>query len=806
VRSVRAFHSGWSLRGGEHEVPAEVPGCVHTDLLAAGAIPDPFADSNEDLLHWIGRTDWTYATEFDHAPDDAVPDGAVADRAPDSAERVELVCRGLDTVATVVLNGVELGRTENMHRSYRFDVTRLLQAHNRLEVRFESPYGYVERVRDAVGERPGAYNEPYQYIRKMASNFGWDWGPTVVTSGIWQPIGLESWSTARLAEVVPRVDATGQVEVHVNIARTGDTPVTVTASVGEVTTVAGVDGDTATVRLTVVDPELWWPRGLGKQPLYPLRVQLRDATGRTLDTWERRIGFRDVTVDTSEDEHGSRYTIVVNGTPVFARGFNWIPDDAFITRVTRERLARRFADACEANANYLRVWGGGRYESDDFYELADELGILVGQDFLFACAAYPEEEPIRREVEAEAREQVARLASHPSLVMWTGNNENVWGWHDWGWQDRLGDRSWGAGFYFDLLPRVVAEVDPTRFYWPSSPWSGRADLHPNDPDHGTAHEWEVWNRVDYVHYRRTVPRFMSEFGYQAPPAFSTLRRWLSDEPLAHDSPGMAHHQKADDGDAKLRKGLDDHLPAPRDFADWHFLTQVGQARAVGLGIRHYRSHRGRCMGALVWQLNDNWPVTSWAAVDHSGQRKPLWHETRRAFAPRLLTIEPRGPGLALVAVNDGTTAWSGEGTVTRYGFDGSPLSKNTVAIDAGPGSAATVALPDEPAEGLLLAEIGGERAWWFFAEDREGCLPEALFTAAAVAVPGGYAVTVTAGSLLRDVALFPDRLDSLSTVDDALVTLLPGESHTFRVTSVATLDPAALTARPVLRCVNDIVG
>src|SRR5690606_37934527 len=228
------------------------------------------------------------------------------------------------------------------------------------------------------------------------------------------------------------------------------------------------------------------------------------------------------------------------------------------------------------NINFLRVWGGGRYESEEFYELADELGLMVGQDFLFACAAYPEEGPYPSEVEAEARHQVVRLAPYPSLVWWTGNNENIWGFADWGWQEPLAGRSWGAGYYFDLLPRVLAELDPTRPYWPGSPYSGSRDLHPNDPAHGSMHIWDVWNSDDYLKYREYTPRFVAEFGYQGPPTYATVRQSIRDEPLAPDSPGMAHHQKAIDGDRKLQRGLEAHLPAPRDFDDWHFLTQVNQ--------------------------------------------------------------------------------------------------------------------------------------------------------------------------------------------------------------------------------------
>ena len=453
MTSYRALHDGWSLSGAElSAIPATVPGCVHTDLLSAGLIEDPYLDENERKVAWIGHTDWTYHTSFEASPYDG---------------RVDLVCAGLDTVATIWLNGIELGRTANMHRGYRFDVRSALRSGtNTLKVKFDSAYGYAQAWQEKLGDRPNAYPEPFHFIRKMACNFGWDWGPTLVTAGIWQDIGLHTWSVARLAEVRPQVtveNGVGRVDVHVALDRETDGPVTVVAAVAGRETVARISGREAVLSVTVEDPELWWPRGYGQQPRYDLDVTLSDTYG-TLDVWSRRIGFRDVRLDTTD----GAFTVVVNDVPVFVRGVNWIPDDVFVTRIDRDRLAARFAQACDANVNYLRVWGGGRYESEDFYDLADELGLMVGQDFLFACAAYPEEEPFASEVAAEARENVVRLSSHPSLVMWTGNNENIWGHEDWGWKERLGDLTWGAGYYFGVLPRIVSEVDPTPPDWPSA--------------------------------------------------------------------------------------------------------------------------------------------------------------------------------------------------------------------------------------------------------------------------------------------------------------------------------------------------
>jgi beta-mannosidase len=817
----RPLHDGWSLWAvpGPQvppavtgvRIPATVPGCVHTDLLAAGLIPDPHLDDNELAVAWIGRTDWVYTTSFGW-------DGT-------DASRVDLVCAGLDTVATVTLNGAPVGRTANMHRGYRFDVRDLLRVgDNVLRVRFESAYRYAERLRDQLGDRPNAYPQPFNFIRKMACHFGWDWGPTLVTAGIWQDIGLHTWSVARLAQVRPLVtvaDGVGRAEVHLDVERAVDEPLRVTATVAGVRAEALIEAGQRTAVLTVVVPEprLWWPRGHGEQARYPLTVTLATAAdgpagpaGPVVDGWERPVGFRSVRLDTAADEHGTAYTLHINEKPIFVRGVNWIPDDTFVTRITRARLAERFAQAGDANVNLLRIWGGGRYESTDFYELADELGLLVQQDFLFACAAYPEEEPLRSEVEAEAAEQVVRLARHPSLVLWNGNNENIWGFDSWGWREQLGDRTWGAGYYFDLLPAIVARLDPTRPYWPGSPWSGRHDLDPNDPAHGNTHIWDVWNSEDYLRYRDYLPRFVAEFGFQGPAAYATLRRALTDDPLTPDSPGVSHHQKAADGAGKLLRGLAPHLPTPRDFDDWHYLTQLNQARAVSVGVEHFRSHRPVCMGTIVWQLNDCWPVTSWSAVDSDGRRKPLWYALRRSYADRLITIAPRDGGLALVAVNDAAAEWTQRVEVTRLTLAGEPRASSVLAVTVPPGSVRTVGLPaeltapDDPRRELIVASSAstGARCCWFFAEDRDVAYPPADFDATVEPTADGALVRVTARSVLRDLVLYPDRLDPTAVVDEAMVTLLPGQTATFAVRAAGPLPPDALTRRPVLRCVNDV--
>ncbi|QOV34899.1 glycoside hydrolase family 2 protein [Streptomyces ferrugineus] len=776
---------GWILRHESAALPAAVPGCVHTDLLAAGVIPDPFVGLGETEVAWVGRRDWTYETDLDAAS------------AHTAYEQTDLVFDGLDTVAEISLDGRPLGRVRNMHRSYRFDVTGLS---GRLSVRFASAYAEAEAVRGRLGERPAAYAEPYQYLRKMACSFGWDWGPTLVTAGIWRPVRLEHWSTARIARVRPLVtveQGTGRVELAIDVERTRvEAPLTVEATVDGVRARAEIDGTSGAVRLEVPDVRLWWPRGYGEQPLYDVELTLLHGED-ALDVWRRRIGFRTVALDRRADADGTGFTLVVNGERLFARGVNWIPDDVFPSRVTRERYRTRLRQAAAAGVDLVRIWGGGIYESEDFYDACDELGLLVWQDFPFACAAYPEEQPLRGEVEAEARENVVRLMPHPSLVLWNGNNENLWGFRDWGWEPRLAGDSWGEGYYLGVLPRVVAELDPTRPYTAGSPWSGSWDRHPNDPAHGTHHSWEVWNREDYAEYRADVPRFVAEFGWQAPPAYATLRRALPGEELAADSPGMLHHQKAEDGNGKLRRGLERHFAFPEgDFDRWHYLTQVNQARAVAAGIEHWRSHWPVCAGTVVWQLNDCWPVTSWAAIDGDGREKPLYHELRRLYADRLLTLQ----GRELAVVNQAAEAWAGAVRLRRMSVEGAVVEEASVDFAAGRRAVDRVAVPKElepvgPKE-FLVADADGLRAVHFPAPDREVPYPRPEFEV--VLVPGG--ISVTARTLVRDLLLQADRLHPDARADRGLVTLLPGEEVTIGVSGWETPDAAA--ARSALYCME----
>lgn len=807
----RPLHDGWEVLAAAGPAPAEVrgapvpatvPGTVHDDLLAAGLIPDPYLDDNEALLAWIGLTDWTYRTVFSLAASEL------------DAARHDLVFDGIDTVASLHLNGTLLGEVANQHRTFRFDVTELVrEGDNELVVAFRSPVKHADAQSIVLGARPRPYPTPYEAIRKSAASFGWDWGIATATSGLWRPVHLESWSTARLAQVLVHAEpngAGGTVSARVQIAAATEADLTLRLDVAGVRAEATLAAGSVAADLvaTVPDVELWWPVGHGAQPRYDVEVSLR-REDELLDRVERRVGFRSLRWDTEPDADGTPFQLVVNDRPVYVKGVNWIPDDALVPRVDRARYRRRLEQARSAHVNLIRVWGGGIYEADDFYDLCDELGLLTWQDFLFACAAYPEEEPLRSEVVAEARDNVARLAHHPSLALLTGNNENLWGYEDWGWQLLLDGRTWGEAYYRELLPQIVAELAPHVPYAPGSPFSPHGQ-HPNDEDHGSTHLWEQWNRRDWLTYREHSPRFVAEFGWQGPPTWTTLTRSISDDPLTPESPGMIVHQKAMEGNTKLANGLVRHYRVPDGIEAWHWAMQLNQAVAVRTALDWFRSSQPRNSGAIVWQLNDCWPVTSWAAIDGDGREKPLLFALKNAFTPRVVTIQPDGAGLVAVVVNDTDEPWRGRLGIRRRAFDGTVLADEGSAVDVPARGIARVAVPEtaatsaDAATEVLEAVLDDARGWWYFAEGRDSALPAAAATVAVAPADGGWQVTVTAVSFLRDLTLLPDRLGPAATVDSGLVSLFPGESHVFRVKGVDAVTDAAVDAR-VLRTANELV-
>ena len=613
---------------------AEVPGSVYHDLLKAGLIPDPFDRDNEDEALKIMEYDFVYSRTFE-VPEDLQDCG-----------RVLLRCHGLDTLASVEINGMPAGSADNMHRIWEFDVKALLRkGENSIRIVFASPTKYI---REAYEKKPleGSSDamRGFPYLRKAHCMFGWDWGPHLPDAGIWRDIELIGADTARLRDVYvgQRHEARGvTLNVVSYIERIADgatgISVTVTAPDGEVFT---AEGENCT--LAVRNPQLWWPAGYGEQPLYTVEVNLTGEKG-VLDTWKRRIGLRTMTVRREQDEWGESFCHCVNGLDVFAMGADYIPEDNLLPRVNRERTRRLLEDARAANMNTVRVWGGGYYPDDFFYDLCDELGLLVWQDFMFACASYDLSEEFEKNVRAEFRDNIRRLRHHASLALWCGNNEiesfvplEIW----------AKDKKQIADYiklYEYILPNLVKEEDPDAFYWPSSPSSGGSFDNPWDENRGDCHYWEVWHGLKpFTDYRNHLFRYASEFGFQSFPCMATIESFTRPEDRNVFSYIMEKHQRNASANGKIAEYLSQTYLYPSSFDTFVYASQLLQAQAMQYGVEHWRRHRGRCMGALVWQLNDCWPVTSWASIDYYGRWKALHYYEKRFFAPVLVSCAEEG--------------------------------------------------------------------------------------------------------------------------------------------------------------------
>jgi len=661
---IQQLHDGWKLcraetvdipeavDAAEDWIDAEVPGCAHLDLMRADRIPDPFYGFNDEKVQWVADEHWLYRTTFDASADLLAMD------------RVDLVCRGLDTFAAVVLNGTTVGKADNMFRTWRWDVTELLNEDgNELIVLFESPRLRGAALADADEEALPAGSTPARvYTRKAQYASGWDWGPDLNTSGIWQPIYLEGIEGGRLADVWARiewqdpdspvvhveaeVEAFADGSAHMTARLTDGAPVAQGALSADLT----VGANTLATSFRVEQPRLWWPRGAGPQEFYTLTVEV-ELGDRTL-TGTRRIGLRRVELVREKDEEGESFVLHVNGEPIFCRGANWIPSDNFLPRLTDADYEDLLRKAADANMNMLRVWGGGIYENDRFYELCDELGIMVWQDFMLACAAYPEHlEDFRENVEREADEQVRRLRNYPSLVLWCGNNECQWHCSD-------GGRGDHESLCEQVLPELCGRLDPTRPYWPGSPYGGEE---PNDPHAGDQHFWSTWWRWWKPESMRGFPgRFVSEFGLQAPPAPETIRLYIPSSGHHVQSRVMEHHNRAMEGTERIFRYLTAQFRVPCDFEDTVYLMQLAQAEAVKTGVQHWRGRKFLTAGALFWQFNDCWPVTSWSCVDYEHRPKALYYYARRFFAPVCPAIHCADGRCSVRVINDRLEPFIGE--------------------------------------------------------------------------------------------------------------------------------------------------
>lgn len=682
-------------------VKVAVPGDVHRALVDAGRIEDPFYDRNEGACAWMEEREWWYRLRFD------------GPNAPEPDERLRLVFHGLDTYATVYLNGEELGRHANMFRDAAFDITdRVLPGRaNLVAVRFDPPLAHAG---PPLPDQWAPFNHDRVWMRKGQYAYGWDWGPRLPTIGLWRPVELRRELRAVISGVgfatLQIRDGEALVEVTVEAERfagAGDLQAAV-----ELRPPDGAEPLQATLdlrehgarsragaSLRLRDPALWWTHDLGEPSLHTLYIRLL-SQGEELDARSQTVGVRTIELDQRPDmdEPGTRFfRFRLNRVGLFARGANWIPVDSFVGAIPAERYERLVVDAREANMNMLRVWGGGIYEHDLFYDLCDRAGILVWQDFMFACAAYPERE-IAEEVEHEARYQVARLRTHASIALWCGNNENQWI-HDVSFPENRVNRVPGALFYDTVLPRVVDQIDPGTPYWPGSPYGGNDH---NGREDGDVHNWEVWHgnhprrfgedsrreptpeSVSFQRYAEDMGRFISEFGVVAAPDRETLRRWIPPDQLYHHSAAMDHHTKdtpKNKIDMLLQSvtGVAEHLD---EFVDF---SMIAQAEALKFGIEHYRRRKPHCSGTLIWQLNDCWPGLSWALVDYHGFLKAGYFYVRRAFAPVLASFKVDAEGaVELWVTNDTPAPIRDTARVRLRQFAGPVLHEENRSVDVAP--------------------------------------------------------------------------------------------------------------------------
>nr|WP_243649290.1 glycoside hydrolase family 2 protein [Luteibacter rhizovicinus] len=820
---------------------ARVPGSAQTDLLAAGTIADPFYRDNEASLQWVGLADWDYQLSFD------------VDAASLKRGHVELVFDGLDTFADVSLNGKHLLSADNMFRRWRIPVKEQLHpGSNTLLVHLHSPiarlqpwllkqpYALPGEFDSAFGDEPKG-KQTSNYVRKANYQYGWDWGPRYVTLGIWQPVRLESWDNLRLADfhvAQPKVDADvaqlqAQLDLRVDRAQAVDVQVDWTAPDGtkgsqtqhaELT--AGENHVVVPVRIE--HPQRWWPAGYGDPNLYHVRASVQ-AGGDALASAERDIGLRSVELRRDKDRWGRGFAFVVNGVPVFAKGANLIPFDSFPERATPQRMESILRSARDANMNMLRMWGGGTYQDDAFYAIADRMGLMIWQDFMFGGAITPYDDAFRENVRIEATEQVLRLRDHPSIVLWSGNNEVQTGWESWPDRETFRQSIDAAEvkriedgmreLFGHTLRKIANDLSPEVPYWASSP-STDFDGPANVENDGDFHYWKVWSGSEPIsHYLDTTPRFQSEYGLQSFPSIATLETVTKPEDMSAESKVMRAHQKFANGDGNQRLLLyiRQEYGEPKDFPSFVYLSQVMQAEGIELAAEHLRSARPQSMGSLYWQLNDVWPGPSWSSVDYYGRWKALQYHAKRFYAPVDVVPIRRDGRTEVFAVSDRTVPFKAQLRTRVLDMQGKVLHEESRALNAAAlasTSAATFtdaqllkgADPKHTVVVFELLENGApvSRHLLYFGAARTLALPQPELDAQVSYNGHGIVVSVYAKHLARAVWIDFGKLDG--RLSDNAFDLLPGERVELKVEGNADLGSLrrALTVRSLVDATQPI--
>ena len=658
----------WDLNspGWDKPIKAHVPGSVLAEMLENGMAQEPYWRTNEYQVRELFREDYSYKRSF------TVPEEVL------EADELCLVFEGIDTIGDIYLNGELLGKVKDMHRTWRFDIKGQVREKNDLEVYLHAPITYIEEKAEGSDITYSSTGSMLGNgaLRKAHYMFGWDWGPQIPDGGIWRSVYVEYAKGAKLGDVHIRqhhkeksvvVEAVCPVHLFGN----GDVQIRVRMSPpegrGDGHPAAGADGSKvcvcptpgeagskvyeclipgdadSKVCLEIEEPALWWPKGYGEQPLYKIEVFL-EMDGRILESREYKIGLRTITVSTEKDEWGNEFAFVVNGQKIFAMGANYIPEDNILPRLSRERGERLIRDCAAANFNCIRIWGGGYYPEDYLYEACDRYGILVWQDLMFACNVYELDEEFEENIMAETRDNVKRIRHHASLGLWCGNNEMEMFVKQGGfWINKAKQKSDYVKMYEYILPKLVREYDPNTFYWPSSPSSGGAFDEPNDENRGDVHYWNVWHgNRPFTAYRRFYFRYVSEFGFQSFPSLKTCESFTLPEDRNIFSYVMEKHQRNASANGKIMNYMQQTFLYPSDFGTLLYASQLLQAEAIRYGVEHFRRNRGRCMGTVVWQLNDCWPVASWSSIDYYGRWKALHYYEKRFFAPVMISCEEEG--------------------------------------------------------------------------------------------------------------------------------------------------------------------
>ena len=815
------IHSGWQFRevGKTDWYNATVPGCVHTDLLANKLIDDPFYRDNEKKQQWIGKTDWEYRTSF------RVTAQTV------ERENVELVFEGLDTYAGVYLNEQLVLQADNMFRTWRVNAkSKLKPGENTLRIVFRSPINEILPVMAKLNYQLPAPNDQGEktspYTRKAPYHYGWDWGPRFVTSGVWRPVFMEAWDHARVddLQIVVKKISPDVAELIANVEIEAGTNGVATVLLENLTDKVNAGKEQinlqpgtnqVTFNFRVSKPKLWWPNGLGAQPLYSFRARSL-VNGRVTDERISRTGLRTLELRQQHDEAGQSFMFVINGIPVFGKGGNWIPADSFPTRVTRDKYRFLLKSVRDTSMNMLRVWGGGIYEADDFYEICDEMGILVWQDYMFACSMYPATPEFLDSVRAEAIDNVKRLRNHPSIVLWAGNNEVETAWRNWGWRQNL-PASVGDDYlkiFHGVLQEVSAKYDPSRPYWPSSPHGGLDD-DPESLRSGDVHFWRVWHASEpFSDYEKQTPRFMSEYGFQSFPNIETVKSYTVPSDRDIESPIMLAHQRHPRGNQLVREYMLRDYAQPKDFESFLYVSQVLQAEGIRIGAEHLRRIMPHNMGSLYWQINDCWPVASWSSIDYYGRWKALQYYARRFYSDLLISPTVQNGYLKVFVVSDQPKAVPAKIRVTLMNFDGATLKSFGRDVNVTPLTSRSyfdLRVP-ELLDGtdeknvvvyceLLVNEKTVSSHDYFFAPFKELKFSKPAITSQVVRTRSGFSIKISSDKFAKAVYLAVPEHDGFFS--DNYFNLAPGREMTVEFRSRVALSLTDLQERLQIRSVFD---